>query len=82
MDFVRLSAHRQLSVQRPRHYQMPRNPRRGHRRWFRLWNENGETARWRQRPGARSRVLHLAQGRHPEAVEEDALRTGLSLGYT
>jgi diketogulonate reductase-like aldo/keto reductase len=23
---------------------------------------------------------HLAQGRHPEAVEEDALRTGLSLG--
>ena len=25
---------------------------------------------------------HLAQGRHPEAVEEDALRTGLSLGMT
>jgi len=25
---------------------------------------------------------HLAQGRHPEAVEEEALRTGLSLGMT
>jgi diketogulonate reductase-like aldo/keto reductase len=25
---------------------------------------------------------HLGQGRHPEAVEEDALRTGLSLGMT
>jgi diketogulonate reductase-like aldo/keto reductase len=25
---------------------------------------------------------HLAQGRHPEAAEEDALRTGLSLGMT
>src|SRR5215470_13162480 len=25
---------------------------------------------------------HLAEGRHPEAVEEDALRTGLSLGMT
>ena len=25
---------------------------------------------------------HLAQGRHPEAVEEEALRTGLSLGLT
>lgn len=25
---------------------------------------------------------HLAQGRHPEAIEEDALRTGLSLGMT
>jgi diketogulonate reductase-like aldo/keto reductase len=25
---------------------------------------------------------HLAQGRHPEVVEEDALRTGLSLGMT
>ena len=24
----------------------------------------------------------LAQGRHPEAVEQDALRTGLSLGMT
>ena len=25
---------------------------------------------------------HLAQGRHPEAVEEEALRTGISLGMT
>ena len=25
---------------------------------------------------------HLGQGRHPEAVEEDALRTGISLGMT
>src|ERR1019366_6812352 len=25
---------------------------------------------------------HLGQGRHPETVEEDALRTGLSLGMT
>src|SRR3974390_1337146 len=25
---------------------------------------------------------HLAQGRHPEAIEEEALRTGLSLGMT
>src|SRR5262249_50745970 len=25
---------------------------------------------------------HLAEGRHPEVVEEDALRTGLSLGMT
>ena len=25
---------------------------------------------------------HFAQGRHPEAAEEDALRTGLSLGMT
>ena len=25
---------------------------------------------------------HLGQGRHPEAVEEEALRTGLSLGMT
>ena len=25
---------------------------------------------------------HLAQGRHPEAVEEEALRTGLTLGMT
>jgi diketogulonate reductase-like aldo/keto reductase len=25
---------------------------------------------------------HLAQGRHPEAVEEEALRTGLALGMT
>src|ERR1700684_3513637 len=25
---------------------------------------------------------HLAQGRHPEAAEEDALRTGLSRGMT
>src|SRR6516164_8472041 len=25
---------------------------------------------------------HLAQGRHPEALEENALRTGLSLGMT
>ena len=25
---------------------------------------------------------HLAQGRHPEAGEEEALRTGLSLGMT
>jgi len=25
---------------------------------------------------------HLAQGRHPEAVEEEALRTGISLGIT
>lgn len=25
---------------------------------------------------------HLGQGRHPEAVEEDALRTGLSMGVT
>ena len=25
---------------------------------------------------------HLAQGRHPAAIEEEALRTGLSLGMT
>ena len=25
---------------------------------------------------------HLGQGRHPEAIEEEALRTGLSLGMT
>jgi hypothetical protein len=25
---------------------------------------------------------HLGQGRHPEAVEEEALRTGISLGMT
>src|SRR6516164_1139277 len=25
---------------------------------------------------------HLAEGRHPEALEEEALRTGLSLGMT
>ena len=25
---------------------------------------------------------HLAQGRHPDALEEEALRTGISLGMT
>lgn len=25
---------------------------------------------------------HLAQGRHPEAVEQEALRTGISLGMS
>ena len=33
-------------------------------------------------PAAGQGSWHLAQGRHPEAVEEEALRTGLSLGMT
>jgi diketogulonate reductase-like aldo/keto reductase len=33
-------------------------------------------------PAVGQGAWHLGQGRHPEAVEEDAVRTGLSLGMT
>jgi hypothetical protein len=48
---------------------------------------NGPTRAVRLRDGAIVPALglgsaRLAQGRHPEAIEEEALRTGLSLGMT
>jgi hypothetical protein len=48
---------------------------------------NGPTRAIRLRDGAIVPALglgsaRLAQGRHPEAIEEEALRTGLSLGMT
>ena len=41
-----------------------------------------QVAERRHRPGDRSRLMHLGQGRHPAALEEEALRTGVSLGMT
>lgn len=48
-------------------------------------SSNSEERKVRFRDGTTVPALgqgswHLAQGRHPEAVEEDALRIGLSLG--
>jgi diketogulonate reductase-like aldo/keto reductase len=48
-------------------------------------NGAGRTVRFRDGtivPALGQGSGHLAQGRHPEALEEEALRTGLSLGMT
>ena len=48
-------------------------------------NDVGRTVKFRDGaivPALGQGSWHFAQGRHPEAAEEDALRTGLSLGMT
>ena len=48
-------------------------------------NRAGRTVKFRDGtigPALGQGSWHLAQGRHPQAVEEEALRTGLSLGMT
>jgi hypothetical protein len=48
-------------------------------------NDRGRTVKFHDGtivPALGQGSAQLAQGRHPEAVEEEALRTGLSLGMT
>jgi len=48
-------------------------------------NSKGRTVKFRDGtlvPAMGQGSWHLGQGRHPEAVEEEAMRTGLSLGMT